>query len=78
MAACLGGWQGPSSWGLLQRQSRSWLETWFLRGCRASALPTHLQEPGFEFPVQEHIKAQDLEAGTARDVVGEAGAVVVL
>lgn len=37
----------------------------------------HLQHPGFKPVIQQHIEAQDLEAGTACGVVGEAGVVVV-
>lgn len=38
----------------------------------------HLQHPGSESVVQQDVKAQDLEAGAAGGVVGEAGVVVVL
>lgn len=38
----------------------------------------HLQHPGSEPVIQQHVEAQDLEAGAARGVVGEAGVVVVL
>lgn len=37
----------------------------------------HLQHPGFESVVQQHIEAQDLEAGAAGGVVGETCLVVV-
>lgn len=38
----------------------------------------HLQHPGPEAVIQQHVEAQDLEAGAAGGVVGEAGVVVVL
>lgn len=37
----------------------------------------HLQHPGPEPVIQQHVEAQDLEAGAAADVVGEARVVVV-
>lgn len=37
----------------------------------------HLQHPGFEPVIQQHIEAKDLEAGAASGVVREAGVVVV-
>lgn len=39
---------------------------------------THLQQPGFEPVVQQHVEAEDLETGTGGDVVGETRVVVVL
>lgn len=38
----------------------------------------HLQHPGSESVIQQHIKAQNLKAGAAGGVVGEAGVVIVL
>lgn len=37
----------------------------------------HLQQPGSELLVQQHVEAEDLEAGAAGRVVGKAGLVVV-
>lgn len=37
----------------------------------------HLQQPGFELVVQQHVEAEDLEAGAAGGVVGKTGVVVV-
>lgn len=37
----------------------------------------YLQQPGFEFPVQQDVKAQDFKAGTVERVAGEAGMVIV-
>lgn len=38
----------------------------------------HLQHPGSEAMIQQHVEAQDLEAGTAGGVVGEARVVIML
>lgn len=38
---------------------------------------TDLQHPGSEPVIQQNVEAQDLEAGAAGGVVGEAGVVVV-
>lgn len=38
----------------------------------------HLQHPGSESVIQQHVEAQDLEAGAAGCVVGEARVVVML
>lgn len=38
----------------------------------------YLQQPGFEFLVQQDVEAQDFEAGAVERVAGEAGVVVVL
>lgn len=38
----------------------------------------HLQHPGSEPVIQQHVEAQDLEAGAAGGVVGEAGVVIML
>lgn len=38
----------------------------------------HLQDPGSEAVIQQHVEAQDLKAGAASGVVGEAGVVIVL
>lgn len=37
----------------------------------------YLQHPGSEPVIQQHVEAQDLEAGTAGDVVGETRVVVM-
>lgn len=39
---------------------------------------SHLQHPGSEPVIQQHIEAQDLEAGAAGGVVGETRVVVML
>lgn len=39
---------------------------------------SHLQQPRPEPVIQQHVEAQDLKAGAAGRVVGEAGVVVVL
>lgn len=38
----------------------------------------HLQHPGSKSVVQQNVKAQNLEAGTAGGVVGEARVVIML
>ena len=38
----------------------------------------YLQKPWLKPVIQQHVKAQDLKAGAASGVVGEAGVVVVL
>lgn len=37
----------------------------------------HLQQPGSEPVIQQHVKAQDLKTGAAADVVGEACVVIM-
>lgn len=44
---------------------------------KQKGLVFYLQHPGSEPVIQQHIEAQDLEAGTAGDVVGEARVVVM-
>lgn len=42
-----------------------------------TGLGSHLQQPGFESAVQQHIEAEDLEAGAAGGLVGKTGVVTV-